>query len=78
MTTPPPITAALVTDDWISAVRDAAQRGGWPMRPHPTMPAIEFKNPNHNYWMVKQLPGGGICFTSEVERDAVMRRLEGR
>lgn len=74
---PPPITAAQCPDEWIAAVREAADRAGWPMRAHAMMPAIEFKNANRNHWETKMLPGGGVCFTSKEERDFVMKRLEG-
>jgi len=74
MTAIPPITSADCPDDWISDVREAAKRSGWPMRCDPIVAMIEFKS-DHRKWMPKCLPGGGVLFTSVQERDAVARRL---
>ncbi len=75
----PAIPADLLPDDWYTACREAMnQREGVPIRANPTSAAIDAYSINRKAWGPILLPGGGTTFTSVAERDAVLRRLEGK
>ncbi len=71
-----PITAAEVPDAWTADVSETLRRNGRAMRAHATLPMIELKSLHTNQWSPIMLFGSGMLFTTNAERDSVMRRIE--
>lgn len=73
----PPIKAADVPDQWLADVRTIIQREGRAVRGGPDS-TVEIKSLSDNSWGKLMLPGSGFSFADDTERNAVLRRLEGR
>ncbi len=74
----PPISLDALPEGWLDMVREIIVRDGNAMRGSTTMLAVEIKSLRTNEWMPLCLPGGGVLFVSLEDRDAVVRKLEGR
>lgn len=76
--TKPPIPASALPEGWIEACREAMRHHeGVPVRANPTMAAVDAYSISRRAWCPIMLPGGGFTFTSNEERDGVLRKLEG-
>jgi hypothetical protein len=72
----PPITAAEVPPEWIADVRAIALRDGHAVRAGAEA-TIEVQSINTGLFGRLMLPGSGHHFTSEAERDGVLREIIG-
>lgn len=70
---PQPITAAEIPPEWIEMVRGIRDKGKYEFRGFGL--TIQARSPLQNRWHTVMLFGSGYDFTSDEERDAVLRRL---
>ncbi len=75
----PPITAQDLPPEWPGMIRKMVnERDGVPIRANPQRACIEVWSVNRGRFQALMLPGGGECFTSFDERNAVLKLiLEG-
>ena len=71
-----PITAADVPPEWIDDVRTIAQRDGHAVRAGAES-TIEVQSINTGLFGRLMLPGSGHHFTTDAERDVVLRQIHG-
>lgn len=72
----PPITSEQVKPEWLDDVRAASARDDYEFRPSPKQPSIEVRLRTSPQWLYLMLPGSGILFTDNAERNAVLRKLQ--
>ena len=73
----PPVTALEIPPEWPVAVADALNNcKGVSVRPGPDN-SIEAWSALRNRWMKLQLPGGGVAFATEADRDLVLGAILG-
>ncbi len=73
---PPAITIAQIDEPWIDDRREVIIRDGYATQAGAGC-SIEIKSLQpDNAWRTLALPGGAISFTTEADRDAVLKRLQ--
>lgn len=79
MTSKPPITSEMVSDQWVADCREAMSvREGVPIRASGTVAGIEVWAVNRGRWQPLVLPGSGTLFCDCDERNKVLARLNAK
>lgn len=61
---------------WPAIVRQALAHGHNEIRPHANLRCIEVRSTGTGKWHALEIPGGGVMFSSHLERDRVLGEIK--